>query len=161
MGSGGRQRQTSCFRSAAARRNGCHVAPTARMAPHRSAHALSRADRFTYQSPSLAAEALSLPRHLRQPPADAHKQKSPVLQKLRRLAFERVSDELKQPADDEESAGYPERQAQPDCERHKYQRQHDQRNAQCVAGAIERMLMAARVLPDPLVPGAVSHGELL
>jgi len=41
------------------------------------------------------------PAHLRHPPAQADEEKPPILQKLRRLTLDRMTDELEGPSDDE------------------------------------------------------------
>jgi hypothetical protein len=103
-----------------------------------------------------AFSALCPPANLCPPPADAYEQKSPVGKKFRRLAFEGVADELKDPSHDEkrqrivpepmlEDAGYKNRD-----------RDEDQWNAKGVAKAIHRMLMAGGVLRDPLLAAAVA-----
>jgi hypothetical protein len=67
-------------------------------------------------------------------------------------AHDSVPDELKDPAGDEQRGGH-----DPECGRHDQQqkqrkRQRDQRNPEHVADPVDRVLMTARVLRDPVIP---------
>ena len=72
------------------------------------------------------------------------------------FAFKGVSDELEYPPE------YEQRQRNfPETIHERDDRQHedadcDHRNADGVAEAVDRMLMAGRVLRDPLLPGAIA-----
>jgi hypothetical protein len=91
---------------------------------------------------------------LRPPPADPHEEKPPVTEELRRLAFEGVADELKDPSDDEESQRVePQAMKEEPGDEH-YDRDQNRGNTKRVADAIDRMLVATRVLGDPLRVGA-------
>src|SRR5262245_17726632 len=93
------------------------------------------------------------PSHLGRPPAQADQEKTPVVEKLRRLSFKRVADELEHPADQEERQRDGPEPGDEKRRHDQHERDHDQRDAQRVAEAIHRMLMAGRVLRDPLIPG--------
>ena len=93
------------------------------------------------------------------PPPDADKQKTPVLEELRRLALEGVANELKQPSCDEDGGGIRPEPVDKNTSHKQSQGNKNQRNPQGVAGSIDWVLMARRVLRDPLNAGAVSeHG---
>jgi len=70
-----------------------------------------------------------------------------------------VADELENPTEDEECGGDgPEPVGEGRGYQHR-EREHDQRDANGVTEAIDRMLVAGGVLRDPIVPGAVAeHG---
>jgi len=96
--------------------------------------------------------------HFRDPPAHAHEQETPVVKELRRFPLDRMTDELEGPSDDEQR----DRQRPPPMPDHgrdeERQRHHDQRNPQRVTETVDRVLMAVRVLRNPLVPGfAAEH----
>src|SRR5512146_2547514 len=89
--------------------------------------------------------------HLGEPPAQAYEQKSPIVEEFRLLAFEGVADELQHPAEDEQTHRVPE-QGMHEHRGHKQgQRNHDRGNAEGVAEAVYGMLMAGRILRDPLL----------
>ena len=81
------------------------------------------------------------------------------MKELGRLAFKGVTDELEDPSDDEQCGcinpqGVKEKSGDENRDGHKYGG-----NAEGMAEAIDGMLMAGRVLRDPLVAGAVAeHG---
>jgi hypothetical protein len=90
------------------------------------------------------------------PPADADEEESPVAEEFRWLAFEGVADELEDPSEHEQRQrvkpqAMEEESSDGDCDR-----DQDRGNAEGVAGAIDRVLMAGRVLGDPLLVGAVA-----
>ncbi len=86
------------------------------------------------------------------------------MEEFRRLAFKGVSDELEDPADNKECRrNFPEA-AHKDRYRREQERKDDQGNADSVAEAIHRILMAGGVLRDPVIPRAseehvASHAE--
>ena len=91
------------------------------------------------------------------PPADADEQKSPVVEKLGRLAFEGVAYELEDPSQEEECKRcHPQMVVEKNSGCKNGQRYEDQRNAEGVADAIDRVLVTGRVLRDPLLGGAVA-----
>lgn len=82
------------------------------------------------------------------------------MEELGRLAFEGVADELENPANYEErERNLPESRKEESYWREQ-QRNNDQGNADGMANAIDCVLMAGRVLRDPVVPGASEeHGS--
>ena len=88
------------------------------------------------------------------PPTHAHEEKSPVTKELRGLAFESMADELKNPAGHKQ----PERiQPQPmveDAGNKDGNRKQNGRNPQCMAEAIDRVLMTRGILGNPLLAAA-------
>src|SRR5271169_6957852 len=90
------------------------------------------------------------------PPADAHEEESPVVEEFRRLAFKGVADELENPSDHEKSEGVDPQMMDEDAGEKNGDRNHNRRNAEGVADAIDGVLVAAGVLRDPLFAGAVA-----
>ena len=74
------------------------------------------------------------------------------MEELGRLSLDGVADELEHPAPDKEGEG--QRPEAGDEQRDEEERkgERDQWNAERVTEAVERMLVAPRVEPDPLVP---------
>ena len=93
---------------------------------------------------------------LRPPPPYAHEQKSPVAEKFRRLAFKGVADELEDPSDREQPKRVEPQAMKEEAGDGDRDRNENSGNAECVADAIDRMLVAAGVLRDPLLAGAVA-----
>ena len=81
--------------------------------------------------------------HFRDPPPQAHEQEPPVVEKLRRLAFEGVSDELKTPTQHEKAGRDRPETVDEHGAKKERQREDDERDAERMAHAIDRMLMAA------------------
>ena len=97
---------------------------------------------------------------LRPPPTYANEQEAPVVEELRRLAFEGVADELEDPSQDKEAKSIGPKAMDKDAANKKQQRNQDGRDTQRVARPINGMLVAGRILLDPLLVGAVTqHGE--
>src|SRR4029079_4412957 len=95
------------------------------------------------------------------PPAQADEEEAPVVEELRRLALEGMADELEDPAYQKQREGEGPDPADEQRDHRQRQRQHDQRNAERVAEPVDRVLMALRVLRDPLVPRAsTEHAHL-
>jgi hypothetical protein len=97
--------------------------------------------------------------HLGPPPAESDEQESPVTEKFWWLAFERVADKLENPSQHEQSQrvepkAMNEKASEKDCEGDDYCR-----DAEGVAQAIDGVLVAARVLRDPLLAGAIAYHE--
>src|SRR5687768_5515751 len=90
--------------------------------------------------------------HFRQPPAQADEEKSPVLQKLRRLPFHRVTEELEDPANGKHRQRDPPEAPDKEGDDEEWKRHRDERNAERVTEPIERMRMAMPVLLDPDIP---------
>ena len=90
------------------------------------------------------------------PPAEADEQESPVAEEFWRLAFEDVTDKLQNPSQHEQSQRV-EPQAMYEEAGEKYSKRDDnRRDTEGMAEAIDRVLVAARVLSNPLLAGAVS-----
>ena len=88
------------------------------------------------------------------PPAHADEQKSPVVEKLRRLAFKGMTDELKDPSDDEQRQREPPEAVEEEPGGKDGYRKQNRGDAEGVAQAVDRVLMAGRVLGNPLLAGA-------
>lgn len=88
------------------------------------------------------------------PPSDAHEEKTPVVKKFGRLAFEGMTDELEGPPDQEQGERIEPQAVVEDTGDKKGRREQDGRNAQRMADAVHRMLMAGGILRDPLLVGA-------
>lgn len=97
--------------------------------------------------------------NFRPPPTNSDKKKTPVAEEFRWLAFECVADELENPSDHEEGEGQgedPETVIEnPDDENGK--RNQNGGNTKGVAHTIHRVLVATRVLLDPLLAGPISE----
>ena len=99
-------------------------------------------------------EGLGSPVNLRPPPAHADEQETPVVEEFRRLAFEGMADELKDPPDHKQcQRDPPEAVEEEPGDEYSYRKQN-RRDAEGVAEAVDRMLVAGRVLGDPLLAGA-------
>src|SRR4029079_6745013 len=88
------------------------------------------------------------------PPAQADEEEAPVVEELGRLALEGMADDVHDPADKEQRERDGPEAADEQRDHEQRQRQRDQRNAERVAEPVDRVLMALRVLRDPLVPRA-------
>jgi len=91
------------------------------------------------------------------PPANADEEKSPVVKELGWLAFEGVADELENPSDDEEDCSVGPEIVTKDSGDENAERNEDGRDAKRVTEAVDGMLMAGRVLRDPLLVGLVAE----
>ena len=89
------------------------------------------------------------------PPADANKEKAPVVEELRRLAFEGVADELEDPANHEQRKSVEPKAMYEGGGDKDGDRKKNERNAEGVAETIYRMLVAGGVLRDPLLARAI------
>lgn len=76
------------------------------------------------------------------------------MEEFRRLAFEGVADKLENPSYDEESERPPPETMGEESSDEDAKRNNDGRNAERVAEAVDPMLVAGRVLRDPLLAGA-------
>ena len=106
-------------------------------------HRLSLRDDLEFLSPAA---------NLRRPPSRAHQQKSPVLQKLRRLPFKRMPDKLQRPSCQKQSHRDPQRRMPYESDQEQRQRKYNHRNPERMRHPIDRMLVALRILPNPAVP---------
>lgn len=76
------------------------------------------------------------------------------MEELWRLSFESMADELEDPADYEQRNRQLPKANDERNGRCQEQGEDDHRNAYCVANTVDRILMAACVLCDPLIPGS-------
>ncbi len=90
------------------------------------------------------------------PPADADEEEAPVRKKFWGLAFEGMADELENPSNDKEGEGIGPQAMNEDAGKKKWDGEQNRRYAQRVAEAVYGMLMAAGVLCNPLLVGAVA-----
>ncbi|MFY9646489.1 MAG: hypothetical protein WAK29_15015 [Terriglobales bacterium] len=82
------------------------------------------------------------------------------MKKFRRLAFEGVADELKDPAHKKYCEGVQPQPVNEDAGDKKRERQKNDGNAEGVTEAVDGMAMAGTVLRDPLLVGAsAQHAE--
>jgi len=88
------------------------------------------------------------------PPADTDEQKSPVAEEFRRLAFEGVADELENPSGDEKHQRVDPQAVKEKPGDRNGNRDENGGNPERMTEAIDRVLMAPRVLGDPLLAGA-------
>ena len=103
---------------------------------------------------------LSLPSNLRRPPSRPHQQEPPILNELRRLAFNRMPDKLQRPSKTEQPQPHPQ-QSVPHNPRHQHrQRHHNDRYPKRMCQPVQRMLMALRILRNPAIPTpSTKHGR--
>lgn len=73
-----------------------------------------------------------------------------------RLAFEGVADELENPSGEEKTERVGPQAVDEDAGEKKREREQDGRDAQGMAGAVHRMLVAGGVLGDPLLAGSIA-----
>ena len=90
------------------------------------------------------------------PPADTDEEKAPVLKEFRRLAFEGVADELKNPSNDKKSECIGPQAMNEDAGQKKWDGEENRRYAQRMAEAVHGVLVAGGVLRDPLLVAAVA-----
>lgn len=94
--------------------------------------------------------------NLHDPPPNSHKEKSPVLQKLRWLSLKSVSDELKNPAHHEQGHRYRPQASDEKRSRKQRDRKRYHRNSDGVAQAVDRVLVAFRIFRHPFCGSLVS-----
>jgi len=90
------------------------------------------------------------------PPADADKQEAPVAKEFRRFAFKSMADELEDPSDHEQRQCVEPKATKEEAGKEYANRDQNGGNAERMAEAIDRVLVAARVLGDPLLAGAIA-----
>ena len=78
------------------------------------------------------------------------------MEELRRLALKGVADELEDPPDHEKRQGVEPQAMEEEAGNENCDRDENGRNAERVADPVDGMLVAARVLRDPLLAGAVA-----
>ena len=77
------------------------------------------------------------------PPADTDEQKAPVTEEFGRLSFKGVADELKNPSDHEQTERVEPQPMEEETGSKRRDRDQNCGNAECMADAIDRVLMAA------------------
>ncbi len=96
------------------------------------------------------------------PPAHADKQEAPIVKKLRLLALEGMADELERPSRKEKHKCVNPQAVNEDGPEEQRKRNQNCRNPQGVAYPVDRVLMAAGILRDPLFIRAVAeHSDLM
>lgn len=88
------------------------------------------------------------------PPAHADEQEAPIVEELRRLAFEGMADELENPSDEEQSHRVQPQAVKKDAGYEKREREQNGWNAQGVTHAVYPVPMTRTVLRDPLLTAA-------
>jgi hypothetical protein len=88
------------------------------------------------------------------PPADSDEEEAPVAEEFGWLAFEGVADELEDPSDYEKPERVEPQAMEEEGGDEDRNRDQNRRNAEGVAEAISRVLVAAGVLGDPLFAGS-------
>ena len=78
------------------------------------------------------------------------------MEEFRRLAFEGMPDELEDPPQNEKAKSIGPQMVNEEGGHQDRDRDHDQWNAECVTKTVDRMLVAAGILRDPLLTGAVA-----
>lgn len=78
------------------------------------------------------------------------------MEELGGLAFEGVADELEDPSEDEQGEGVGPEAVVDDAGQEDWDRQQNRWDAERVTGAVDGVLVAGRVLGDPLFTGAVA-----
>lgn len=81
------------------------------------------------------------------------------MKEFRRLAFKGMANELKNPSDQKEREPVKPQAMNENAGEKKRQRHQDCRDAQGMAQPVHRMLMAGRVLSNPLLARAMSKHE--
>src|SRR6266850_640075 len=92
--------------------------------------------------------------NLRPPPANAYEQKAPVVEELRLLALKGMPDKLQHPSQHEQSRSVNPQALHEDARQQEDEREDDQGYAEGVAQPVDGMLVAARILRDPLLVSA-------
>jgi hypothetical protein len=95
------------------------------------------------------------------PPADSDKKKPPVVEEFRWFAFEGVADELEKPSEYEQGQSEDPKTVIEDAGDEDGDGNQNSGNAEGVAETVYGMLMAARVLRDPLRASAISEHVLV
>lgn len=88
------------------------------------------------------------------PPAHADEQKTPVMEKFRRLPLERMANELENPADQKQSQRVQPQAMKEDAGDKDWNRQQNRRDTQRVTNAVHRMPMTGAILRNPLLVAA-------
>jgi len=92
--------------------------------------------------------------HFGPPPARAYEQKPPIVKELRLFALKCVADELEYPPENKQARGIDPKEMNENTHDEEHQRDHDEGNAKGMAKPVHRMLMAARILRNPLFVAA-------
>src|SRR5262249_41875014 len=85
----------------------------------------------------------------------------PVRKELGRLTFEGVPDKLEYPSNGEQPERDGPQTVEENCGDGNEKRHEDERDADRMTEAVDWILMACRVLRDPLVPGTVTEHAAL
>src|SRR5450755_324895 len=91
------------------------------------------------------------PANLGPPPAHAHKQETPVVEKFRRLAFKSVADKLEDPSDQKQAERIDPQAVKEAAQNKQWDGKQDGRDTERVARAVHRMLVTGAVLRDPFM----------
>src|SRR3954471_2662469 len=102
-------------------------------------------------------EASGLPAQLGEPPAQSHQEEAPVLEEFGGFLFVEVTDELEDPAHQEERGGPGPQSVRREANHRQQQRERDHRDADRVAGSIDGVRVAGGVLRHPLFRGPVAQ----
>jgi hypothetical protein len=103
------------------------------------------------KSPRLNNPPSSPPANLRPPPAHPHQQKSPVLEKFRRLPLKRMPHKLTNPSQHKQPERIRPQPVHKNGAHKHHHRNHKRRNPQRMARPVHRILMARRILRNPLL----------
>ena len=96
------------------------------------------------------------------PPAHADKQKTPIVKEFRRFALEPVADELQRPSHQEQRKPINPQPVNKEASEEQGERNQDGWYPQGMADPVDRVLMAAGILRDPLlVRTAAEHSDLM
>jgi hypothetical protein len=79
------------------------------------------------------------------------------VKELRLFSFEGVADELENPSEYEQAGGVGPQSVKENADHKDWERKKNSGNAQRVADTVDRVLMAGRILRDPLLAGAVTQ----
>jgi hypothetical protein len=94
------------------------------------------------------------------PPPDAHKEEAPVMKKLRCPVFKSMAHELKGPSQKKKGESDKPESMEEDAGQEDDDGEQNERYAQGMAGAVDGILMAGRVLRNPLLAASsAQHGR--
>ena len=91
------------------------------------------------------------------PQAETDEQESPIAEKFWRFPFKSVADELENPSQKKKGESVGPQAMEEDACKKNWKREQDGWDAEGVADAIYRVLMAGSVLRDPLLVGGVAQ----
>src|SRR5437588_8845759 len=100
--------------------------------------------------------------HFGPPPAHPHQEEPPIAEEFGWGVLKSVPGKLQRPSQDKQAGAIGHESAKKNRCHEERERYHDERNPNRVAGAVYAVLVAARVLCDPLLAGAFAeHGSAL